>query len=86
MTILKSVAKTKQKKMPPELVTPVMKMEDSPTFYFNTYTFFKRMFFTGNKAFDRSVSYCYSSNPQRPAQDQSKWIILLSLLKGQSAE
>ena len=86
MSILRSVVKNKQTKMSHTLITPIMRMDDSPSFYFNTYTFFKSKLFADNKAFDRSVSDCYVTNLRRPAQAQAKWIIVQSLLKRSSDE
>lgn len=86
MSVLRSIVKNKQEKVPAELITPIVRMEDSPTFYFNTYMLFKEMFFADNTVFDQKVSYCYSSNMERGAEVQAKWMIVLSLLKGRSDE
>lgn len=86
MSVLRSIVKNKQRKVPAELITPIVRMEDSPTFYFNTYMLFKEMFFADNTVFDQKVSYCYSYNMQRGAEVQAKWMIVLSLLKGRSDE
>lgn len=80
MTILKTIVRSNQNTIPPELFIPIVKMEDDPTFYFNTYMLFKKMFFSDNEEFDRKVADCYDYSLRRSANVQSKWLIILAIL------
>lgn len=84
--ILKSVIKNNQNIIPPDLIIPIIKMEDDPTFYFNTYMMLKEIFFSNNVSFDKLAAKCYNRTLTREASTQSRWIILLAILYKSSNE